>query len=249
MSSQPPRLPRSIQFLPWDTAFFGFPIARYRGGHRPSRTNFTRDVLACDRAGIRCLYLEPDVNDASLIAIAQEHRFRLVDVRVNLTLDLSGKLPAPNSVRVRPAAEADLPDLRQIARQNFRESRFYADRHFTRQQCQSLYAAWVDRAFDRSFASHLFVAVAGRRPIGFLALKTDRLSARISLIAVDRHAKGKGAGRSLVAAAAKTARRAGATELVVRTQGRNPGAIRFYERLSFRLEELKLFFHRWNPDD
>jgi dTDP-4-amino-4,6-dideoxy-D-galactose acyltransferase len=84
----------------------------------------------------------------------------------------------------------------------------------------------------------LVVRVDGK-PSGFLAVLRSDDAHVIDLIAIAAEARGRGAGRALVAHLLATSPQ----RVDVGTQIANVGALRFYERLGFEVTETRYVLH------
>lgn len=232
------------QLLEWDTAFFGFRIARLAADH------LTRETVAgalewCRHEHIRCLYFLARADDPATFGLAADHGFRLADIRITLDHALRALPPAP--ARIRPAQPADVPALRAIAAVSHRDSRFYADPGFPGPSCDALYRKWIERSCE-GYADAVLVGQQDGRPAGYITchLQPDRCGS-IGLTAVAEWARGHGLGRRLVAAALHFCAVHGSQAVTVVTQGRNSGAQRMYQGCGFRTRSLQLWYHRWFP--
>ncbi len=87
----------------------------------------------------------------------------------------------------------------------------------------------------------VLVAIDGDDIVGHLQLTgTDRPGGReVKNMAVRADRQGQGIGADLIAAAAETARGAGATSLVVATGAADVGNLRFYQRQGFRMRSVE----------
>jgi dTDP-4-amino-4,6-dideoxy-D-galactose acyltransferase len=234
----------------------------------------SRDALAAierwaAREGIECLYFLADARDPRTARLAEESGFRLVDVRVTLErrAGFGVRAPAAAGVRVRPAAAADLPQLRRIAAASHHDSRFYHDPHFDRGRCDELYATWIEKscadpsgivlvAEAEAAAAGAQQAAAGRAqeaaaggaapPAGYVtATLAPGGEGRIGLFAVGAEAQGQGVGGELIAAAFAWFAGRGAGPVSVVTQGRNVRAQRIYQKAGMLTRSVELWFHRW----
>jgi dTDP-4-amino-4,6-dideoxy-D-galactose acyltransferase len=237
-----PREPRPLcELLEWDTAFFGFPIARLSG------PPLTREAwLAvrrwCGENRIRCLYLLASVEDlAGAEFLIGKCDFRLVDIRATLERDAS---PTEPGGEIRLAQAADVPALAAIARESHTDSRFYRDPHFPRERCDALYQTWLEKSCA-GWADAVLVAEYASRPAGYITCKLSEGEGQIGLIAVASWARGAGIGRRLVLASVRTFAQNGARRVRVVTQGRNMAAQRLYQRCGFTTCSLQLWYHRW----
>lgn len=235
--------------LPWDTEFWGFPIARLH----PSTLDAEVMRVAldwCSRHGVRCLYFLADGGCPRTLALAHEHAFRFVDIRVELSLSLTHAPHAgPSSAgpRVRAASAADIPVLRSLAAAAHRDTRFFKDSRFDAVRAAELYEAWITGDNDRGAVLVCDSPSDGCTPCGYVTCQIDdkSLEGRIGLIAVDAQHKNAGVGSALVKAALGKFTAAGMTSSRVVTQGTNIPALRLYGRCGFLTTCARAWFHRW----
>jgi dTDP-4-amino-4,6-dideoxy-D-galactose acyltransferase len=230
------------QALDWDSAFFGFRIARLLQGH--VTTQILGDVLewcSCER--IRCLYFLASGDSHETTELAEANGFRMADVRITLARELKADTEPRESVR--PFRESDLPSLRAIAANSHRDSRFYYDPGFPKQRCDELYETWIDRSCH-GYADRVLVAEYGHKPAGYVSchLHPDGVGS-IGLLAVADWSRGAGLGGQLVAGALGFFEGASCKRVTVATQGRNCPAQRLYQNSGFRSSSVELWYHRW----
>jgi dTDP-4-amino-4,6-dideoxy-D-galactose acyltransferase len=238
--------PGPCEFLEWDSRFFGLRIARL------TEPRLTANSVAsarrwCRANQIDCLYFLADTDDAETVMLAQINAFQLVDIRLTLERSLSGGIePAP---AVRPFQPAHAAPLRAIARVSHRDSRFYYDAHFARQQCDALYEAWIERSFG-GWADAVLVAEWDDAPAGYISchLAPPGMGS-IGLFAVAPEYQRRGLGRQLVAAALEYFRQNGMQQATVVTQGRNVVSQRVYQRCAFMTRSAQLWYHCWFKRD
>jgi GNAT superfamily N-acetyltransferase len=99
-------------------------------------------------------------------------------------------------------------------------------------------AAELDAYID---AGRVFVARLGDAVVGHLQLIDAAHGARCEIknMAVARSQRGRGAGRSLIAAAVESARARGDSTIAVATAAADVGNLRFYQRCGFRLRSVE----------
>jgi GNAT superfamily N-acetyltransferase len=233
--------------LPWDSAFFGVPVARVGGG--TIDTEICGNVIEwCSSEAIRLLYFLADDHVPSW-AVASNAGFRLVDIRVEMVLDRTWpRLPAAATVAgvlLREATTRDLEDLLPIAESVHTDSRFFADTTVPRDRAQALFAYWLRRSVERAIADVVFVADLDGRAVAYLTAKVADGVGNIGLVGVGEPARGRGVGLALVQRALEWFVASGAREVNVVTQGRNIMAQRVYQRCGFLTRSTRLWFHRW----
>jgi dTDP-4-amino-4,6-dideoxy-D-galactose acyltransferase len=146
---------------------------------------------------------------------------------------------APGNVNIRSAQKKDLAPLKNIAREAFREGRFYHEPGLKKGAAQKIYGVWAQNMLN--YADE--VKVAGEKsPLGFVSLKEDGPHQRlwIDLIAVAPGSQGRGIGSVLVEESRKAALRRPGWSLGVKTEPENLGALRFYLGNGFDPESFQL---------
>ncbi len=233
------------RLLPWDSDFFGFPIATTSLPRLDGRLAAETDAW-CEGHGVACLYLLAESGDPGTAIRAGEHGFRLVDIRVTLDRPLEAvpAPPAPAGFEIDLARGADRDALVPIARASHTDSRFFADPGFPREKCASLYETWITRSIE-GWADAVLVARFGGVASGYVTCHVEGDRGRIGLVGVGEGARGRGVAGALVESALTLFASRGASRAEVVTQGRNVGAQRLYQKAGFRTSALQLWFHKW----
>lgn len=201
----------------------------------------------CEERGVECLYLLAEAEHQETIRLAEEHDFRLVDLRITLQSQLHPPLASrPGSVRIRLARLEDLAGLRTIARSSYRDSRFYADGHFLPSACDRLYEIWIEKSCS-GYADAVLVAEVDAQPAGYVTCHAKESEhGEIGLVGVSPDYRQQGLGRQLVEAACRWFAERSLCHVTVVTQGRNISAQRLYQRCGFVTKAIQLWYHRWN---
>jgi len=237
------------ELLPWDTEFFGFPIARVHG--RTLTAERWRDVEHwCAARGVRCLYcfLEPDYRCTRIVESAGGN---LVNVRMNYERREPARAPAAvaSGNCVREASDADTPALQRIAATSHR-GRFHHDERFSNEKADELYRIWI-RKGRLETKDHVLVAddpagvVRGYCACGKNTLATGEQVGVIEIIGVDEAARGVGIGRDLLTAALAYFAGAGLTTVRLNTMADNIVAQRLYQRFGFLVIDCEFVYHKW----
>ena len=234
------------QLLDWDSAFFGFRIARVRV------SDMTAPILSevfewCDQERVRCLYFLASAESPGVMELAAAGGFRVADIRITFARELRADSGATRSVRA--FRESDLPSLQAIAAVSHRDTRFYNDPGFPDQRCDELYQTWIERSCH-GYADTVLVAEHRLEPAGYVACHVDTEGVgSIGLLAVAKWSRGLGLGGELVAGALIFFEEAGCKRVTVATQGRNCPAQRLYQNCGFRSANVELWYHRWFDRD
>lgn len=239
-----------VEMLAWDSAFFGFPVARVRGA-RLAADAAARAIRWCEDHRVRCLYFLADFDDAATIRAAEDHGFRLVDARLRLECRPELRThyfrnPPSVPIAVRRQRASDLPGLREIARTGYTATRFFFDSRFPRDRAEALYETWVDRACATDDDA-VFVAMHEDRIAGFITCRALRAESagEIGLAGVAPDARRLKVGSVLVNAALAWFEEEGFETARVVTQARNIPAQRLYQQFGFVSESMLLWYHRW----
>lgn len=238
------------RFLEWDSDFFGHRMARIVP-ERLDGPGMASALAWCREQSIACLYFLVEANAAGSIRAAEDHGFRLVDIRVTLECAVESHLltqAATQDQEIRPARPDDLPLLLPTARTAYSDSRFYSDPHFDREHCAALYETWLRKSFE-GYADGVLVAEQAGRASGYITghLREGAVG-QIGLVGVSDRARGRGFGRRLVRAALRWFAARGCRQVRVVTQGRNAAAQKLYQGCGFRTQQVQLWYHLWLSD-
>jgi ribosomal protein S18 acetylase RimI-like enzyme len=243
---------KTCEILEWDSAFFGYRIARYQPPRcAPSDLSAMRSECAAGQ--IECVYILLDGSDNESINNLRETRASLVDIRVTFGADVRSA-GGPESVsrpaiRVRPAIGSDVPGLTHIATTSHRDTRFYADKHFASEQCDRLYEVWIENSCHGYADAVLVAEDRGGQLAGYVTChKGAAATGHIGLFAVKEDARGRGIGRALLTASLTWFSNNGLTTMTVATQLRNAGALRIYGQAGLLISSVGLWFHLWPRD-
>ena len=243
--------PVVCDFLPWDTEFFGCRIARVRGDTLTPQKAAQVDSWSRDNQ-IKGLYFLSCSNDPATIRTAEEHGFQLVDVRLTFERVLSGKsdpvLASLNTgTQIRTSQPGDVPALQAMARAAHRDTRFFADTHFSSERAEELYSTWITKESHGGAGIVLVATAQPNQVVGYISCHLDasRREGSIGLVGVDAASRGRGVGQSLVYAAIEWCHNQGISVVTVVTQGKNRSAQRLYQRCGFLTRDLQFWYHKW----
>jgi len=233
------------QFLEWDTTFFGRRIAQLHA-ERLDPAAMAAALAWCADQRIDGLYLLCDAADTASIRQAESNAFQLMDVRHTLAWrGISAASGSEPALDVRPAADQDVERLAAIARVSHHDSRFYADPQFAPDQCDALYATWIEQSCA-GYADIVLVAGPLGAPTGYISChRAAPASGRIGLLAVAAAARGRGLATRLIHAAQRWFAEHALETVTVVTQGRNVPAQRLYQRCGFVTHSQQLWYHAW----
>lgn len=233
--------------LEWDTAFFGFNVARISSIDMDAR-GLTSIIQELKSEAYRMVYWSVPSEQQDLARIALEHGGFLADEKVTFVKELSGKgLALPQSPYTAIPYPDDSPDteLVKLALQSGEYSRFRLDPLFPDELFEKLYTCWITRSVRKEIAWEVLVVKDAAKILGLITLGTKGSRGDIGLVAVSEHARGKGIGKLLVRDADEHFAGKGLSLSQVVTQRVNTGACRLYESCGYHVEKIENIFHFW----
>lgn len=153
--------------MPWDSDFWGFPVAEYRASGF-SYGEIRRTLLRGQKEKKRCIFffLPPGPIRAHHRELEKE-KIGLVEQRI---LMARKTLPSPTcsvpmnlkDVQIRRAKKSDLPTICGLVRRLHRNTRFFKDPRFSRKRAEMLYEKWIRKDFK---FGQIFVAAFPDTPV------------------------------------------------------------------------------------
>lgn len=235
----------TCEYLEWDSDFFNRKIARINASHLSS--DMMKSVMTqCRNHGIECIYFLVDAADCISTKTAEENKFHLVDIRIELERKIEGTVPQDAiEGSLRPCNQDDIPDLRAIARVSHRDSRFYHDGNFPHQICDAFYEKWIEKSCN-GYANAVLIAESQGQPVGYVSCNLGLPGeGSIELLAVRPDFQRKGLGKLLTNGAIRWLAEHGVFRATVVTQGRNCIAQRLYQRCGFMTKSMHIWYHWW----
>ncbi len=237
-----------LTYLPWDSAHFGFRIAR--AVSRRLNAGACRELLvACQDQAIDCLYFLADAADQETVSTLQANSFDLVDIRLTLAGRFNNipTIAQAENVLFRLGHEDDLSALIPIARTSYLHSRFYVDRRFGSGKASQMYQTWLQKSFTTDFANAVVVAELDDLPVGYVTchLNSPAGEGNIGLVGLADSARGMGCASGMLQYAIRWFHEGGFDRCNVVTQGRNISAQKLYQRCGFVTRSVELWFHKW----
>jgi ribosomal protein S18 acetylase RimI-like enzyme len=233
--------------LAWDTAQFGFPVARLAvpGDDAGAALGALEEAR---RRGTALVYWQTEPGVPVPERLLARFTGRLVDRKVTFALDLpgGGAALAAEGGRVweysrGPASKG----LRSLALAAGVCSRFRTDPLFPPEKFVGLYTTWAERSARHEIADAVLVCGSGADPEGMVTLTESGGVANIGLIAVAAVARRRGLGRLLMGAAHRWMAGRGASRATVVTQQENAAACGLYQSCGYRTHEVKYCYHFW----
>ncbi len=248
--------------LPWDTAFFGVPMARLDyllRGDAATSAHLEAAVRAAVEewrgCGVRHLTARVDVADMEAVAALEACGFRLMDALVTYFTHPHREPPA--EVRevghVRPLEPRDVDEVIAITREAYTgfRGRFHLDPHLPRERSDAFYVKWAQQCIAGRMADRIVVADDGHGGLhGWASTRRVEPASSVggvalwigSLGACRREKPGAYAGL-IRALAMENYERGEVTE--TQTQNHNIATVRIYDAVGARYVRGEYTFHVW----
>jgi ribosomal protein S18 acetylase RimI-like enzyme len=233
------------EFLNWDSAHFGHPIARI---NRPLSTS---ELLQFERwhdeQRIVCAYYLCPIESLEALYLALDSNFNLVDIRVQL--DWTAKAIKPDMAAdssIRRALPQDMDQLIHLAVALHQDSRFFVDQRFPRNKAEELYATWMRKECEDTSGVVYVKTDPDNKPVGYVSCHAVHGTGNIGLFGVAVNWQGRGIGGALLAHGLSWMLQQGANSITVITQGKSTGALASYTGQGFRIKSMSYWLHRWS---
>jgi ribosomal protein S18 acetylase RimI-like enzyme len=172
----------------------------------------------------------------------QRMGFYLVDTHVVFEKQIDRAAAWQTECDIRPADQSDEEAVVEIARKNFRYSRFHLDPAINPTIANTIKADWTRNYFKGDRGDRMVVATVNGKAAGFLMILHTGEQMVIDLIAVDADYRQRGLASAMIASAQRDAP-SELTTLKVGTQVANIPSMRVYERMGFRSSASNYVFH------
>lgn len=249
-----------LERLPWDSSFFGIPMARIHlflspGAPREKLEEVVRDGLdLCRAEGILHLSARADVSDHESARVLGDYGFRLMETMLTYLHRATDALPeVRDAATVRQFRAEDTEPILAIAAERFRgfRGRFHADPHLPDDRCDALYLEWTRKCCTGELADEILVAENAPGDVtGFLAFRKRQPVS--SLIGRDLYGHALGAARAdapgaYLALTRGVARRMRELDASIegQTQSHNYSTVRVYEATGSKYVRAEYTFHAW----
>lgn len=188
----------NIQFLPWDSAFFGLRIGKLE---IYESENFDVAELQSKALNENYELIYVFVFDKILrSSLLQLNGLELVDIMLTMSRKfnkedyLGVKYKFRNSL-----SESELISSYTIAEKTSIVSRFYNDVMVGPEKTKALYRKWIDSAIDQSFSDGIFLELDSQNVCGIHLIKTDESNGvgYFTLTGVNPEYKRQGIGSKL----------------------------------------------------
>jgi GNAT superfamily N-acetyltransferase len=238
----------SIQISEWDTNHFGFKIAQLP--YFNDQSYVKQGVQESKFHNVKLLINRCPTDDFKWIHELERRGFQLMDTIVYYILDLVDFYIPETKYQARTAVEGDIPAIRSIARDSFKEyhSHFSADRKLDKNKCDEVYELWAVNSFhDKNLADHIVVIEMEGKIAGFntIKLQDKGKTGEGRLSAIHPFARKKGLYTDLIIHGLKWMCSQGCIKSERSTQITNISSQKTYTKIGYNIERSFYTFHLW----
>lgn len=234
-----------LQDLPWDSDFFGFPIAKVDLSDLDREALASIDAEARER-GLTCIYGYLSPGSPAATYLPQESGFRLVEVALNL----HRRPDQPRGERltaldIRRGTEDDIPGLDQAIENLAPWSRFAVDPRFGLEAALRMHTAWLERAAQSKDDERRLVVAEDGSGLAGCSIQVRSPDPHLELLGVTR--PGTGSSSALMEDFLDWA---GDVPIYSGpTAARNVPCLRHLERYGFKIVDVEYRYHRWLDEE
>lgn len=234
-----------IEFLEWDSNFFGYKVGQiYLQDTQAVSEKYFDKAL---KEGFKLLYVR--IVNANILQVWRPFLEKIgglwVDERITFVKVLSNEVFQP-SLNVKNFEEkSSRPEMYALALRSGSFSRFKCDIGFKNNEFERLYNIWVDRSVTKEIADKVLVYEKEGRIVGLLTLILQEKQCKVGLVAVDDNSEGKGVAYELFYEAFHICWQMGVSTIQLVTQGANQKACRFYQKIGFQPQKTEYTYHVW----
>jgi len=231
--------------LDWDSDFFGYSVVYVEVRSRNEALQLKSMIMDIKRDGVKLIYISSDF----LLELESPFVF-LVDKKVTLTKNEihSGSVcswPVGVEIYNRNLTAYDYTCLESLAIQSGKFSRFNIDSNIPKYKFNQLYKTWLYASIENKVADSLFFIRAEGEIVAFITVSNKNRIGDIGLLAVDKDYRGRGYSKKLISAANAFFRDNNVLSSQVVTQLDNKPAMKLYEKVGFKVDIIKYYYHCW----
>jgi dTDP-4-amino-4,6-dideoxy-D-galactose acyltransferase len=236
----------ALEFLEWDSKFFGKKIAKIEFADIANNASIINTKIANSSFDlIYCFVPEKESNVEDVIDCIVDATW--VDGKVTFVKKVDEKLGDVNESVLSVNAMSD--SLYSLAIKAGVFSRYHIDPNFEPGQYIRLYEKWIENSVNRSLAIEVFAFIESGNTLGMITIGEKNNRADIGLLGIDSSIRRKGIASTLLKVAEQFAQKRGYKELQVVTQIQNGPACKLYEKYGFKKEAIVNIFHVWKKNE
>ena len=195
------------------------------------------------------IYIKTSTSLVDEIQRVESLGFNLIDTNILLCRGKKGgsvNQSIPKHYSIRLGKPVDCDHVGNIARDNFRFSRFHQDQRVSKTAADRIKQVWAENFFSGTRGDYMIVACFKDHPVGFTQIVRKNDSGLIiDLIGVDSHHHGIGLASAMINFLLNEIAPSfsGNTKIMVGTQISNLPSLSLYQKLGFKIISSDYVFH------
>jgi dTDP-4-amino-4,6-dideoxy-D-galactose acyltransferase len=226
-----------ITQLKWDTDFFGYKV----GTISLNDNNLDENLLLNNDFKLIYLFSKESLSED----LVKKHNLFLSDEKIDLILNVSN-LNFNNFENENLVELTKLDDnLLDLTFQSGHFSRFKIDSNFKNNEFERLYTAWIEQSITHKNADKVIGFLINNKVVGFITFVLKNNMFDIGLIAVSEQHRSLKIGKQLLAYVFNYSVSKNVDFVTVTTQNNNQGALNFYLKNGFSINQTTYIYHMW----
>lgn len=225
----------------FDSDYFGFNIYQLKKLDELTKNILQEIIQSAAKKNIQLITCLINPLNRELIKLLQELGFVLADIKLTYFKDISN-ISAPSLDLQEINITTDLKQLKSIAKKSFLFSRVFHE-YFPKNKSKNWYVTWLVNSIN-NLQKKIFIAKWENKAAGFIICKKRGTFGIIELIAADRKMQNKGLGTNLIQQSIKWFKENNINKISVSTQAENLRSQIFYQKLGFRLLDIKNWYYK-----
>lgn len=231
----------AYEILKWDTAFFGFPVAKI-DGNGLSEQDLRERLSALKNKAKLVYYASPNKLEAK--TLLREFNGLLVDEKTTFFKEAQTYTKIDANI-TEYKEEMNFKDLLSLGIESGVYSRFKIDANIGANKYEELYKTWVINSVNHKLADKVYVYILDNQIAGMITLGIKNNKTDIGIVAVKANARGKGIGKALLTSADVFSNKHRLSAIQVVTQGINAPAMALYKSGGYNVGTIAYFYHFW----
>lgn len=223
--------------LKWDTDFFGYKVGKLL----LNDNNLDENLLINNDFKLIYLFSNEPLSEA----LVKKHNLFLSDEKIDLITNVSNL--TDNKFENENLVELTILDdnLLDLTFQSGHFSRFKIDSNFKNNEFETLYTAWIEQSISHKNADKVIGFSINNKVVGFITFVLKNNMFDIGLIAVNEQHRSLKIGKQLLAYVFNYSLSKKVDFVTVTTQNKNQGALNFYLKNGFLINQTTYIYHLW----
>jgi len=240
-----------IDFLPWDSNFFGLKVGRIDFSSNKESQHFDELGKFIRNSDYDLIYLFTNLGQIpfKLYQDGKDINLKFIDSQIHLEMNIPPEIKILEYGLITKdnlCNYTNIDQLYKISDEVALFSRFNHDSRISKKKVKELYYKFIQNSLDGSFGDGLILDIGPNGEVkGLFALGTKGNLGREILIGVKESNRGKGVGRRLFDRSLSYWRDKGVKVIRTIVSEKNLDSLNFHLHLGYRIIKIKNVYHLW----